>query len=191
MRCILFALSVASYNLLSAVRVGMLVVLLARELHLSAGAIGLFYSISSAGGLLGALAAPRIAARIGQGPAMWLPLVVAAPAQLLIPLARPGWPVWMAAVAYLLVWFCVAVNNVTQVSFRQRLTPERLLGRMNATMRFLVWGTTPVGGLAGGVLGQMIGPRSALWLAAAGGVIPVLPLIRSPLRRMRTLPGLG
>ena len=104
---------------------------------------------------------------------------------------RSGWLLWLAAVAYLVVWFCVAVNNITQVSLRQRLTPERLLGRMNATMRFLVWGTTPIGGFAGGLIGQLFGPRPALWLAAAGGVIPVLPLIRSPLRRMRTLSGGG
>jgi MFS family permease len=168
----------------------MLIVLLARELHLPAGAIGVFFSIASVGGLIGALTATRIAARIGQGPAIWIPVAVTAPFQLLIPIAQRGWLLWAAAFAYLVIWFCVSVNNITQVSFRQGLTPERLLGRMNATMRFLVWGTTPLGSLIGGVLGQLLGPRPTLWLAAAGGVIPVLPLFFSPLRTMRELPTL-
>jgi MFS family permease len=147
-----------------------------------------FFSIASVGGLLGALTATRIAARIGQGPAIWIPVAVTAPFQLLIPMAQRGWLLWAAAFAYLVIWFCVAVNNITQVSFRQGLTPERLLGRMNATMRFLVWGTAPLGAIIGGVLGQLLGPRSTLWLAAIGGLIPLLPLLFSPLRTMRELP---
>jgi MFS family permease len=137
----------------------MLIVLLARVLHLPAGTIGVFFSIASMGGLVGALTARKIAARIGQGPAIWIPVAVIAPFQLLIPMAQRGWLLWVAAVAYLVIWFCVCVNNVTQVSFRQGLTPQRLLGRMNATMRFLVWGTTPLGNLIGGVLGQLLGSR--------------------------------
>ncbi|MDP9848127.1 MFS transporter [Streptosporangium lutulentum] len=185
------ALSIALYNLLSAARVAMLLVLLARELHLSAGTIGIFYSIASVGSLLGALTATKIATRIGQGPAIWVPIAIAAPFQLLIPMAQPGWLLWTAACAYLVISCCVVVNNVTQVSFRQRLTPEHLLGRMNATMRFLVWGTTPIGALIGGVLGQLLGPRPTLWLAAIGAAIPVLPLILSPLRHLRELPTLS
>jgi MFS family permease len=182
------AMSIASYNLFSAMRSAMLIVLLARELHLGASTIGVFFSIASAGALIGALTATKIAARIGQGPAIWIPVAVTAPLQLLIPIAQRGWLLWAAAFAYLVIWFCVSVNNSTQVSFRQGLTPERLLGRMNATMRFLVWGTTPLGGLIGGILGQFLGPRPTLWLAAIGGLIPFLPLFFSPLRTMRELP---
>jgi hypothetical protein len=182
------AMCIGLYNLLSAARGAMLIVLLARELHLGAGTIGVFFSIASVGGLVGALTATKIAARIGQGPAIWIPVAVAGPFQLLIPMAQRGWLLWVAAFAYLVIWFCVSVNNITQVSFRQGLTPERLLGRMNATMRFLVWGSAPLGGLVGGVLGQLLGPRPTLWLAAIGGLIPFLPLFLSPLRTMRELP---
>jgi hypothetical protein len=62
---------------------------------------------------------------------------------------------------------------------------------MNATMRFVVWGTTPLGALLGGVLGQAFGPRTALWVAGVGGLLPCLPLVLSPLRKMRTLPVLA
>jgi hypothetical protein len=59
---------------------------------------------------------------------------------------------------------------------------------MNATMRFLVWGTMPLGGLLGGVLGTTIGVRHTLLVAAAGQSLAFLPVFLSPLRRMRELP---
>jgi MFS family permease len=185
------ALSISSYNLLSGVRSAMLIVLLARVLNLSAGTIGVFFSIASVGALIGALTARPIAARIGQGQAIWIPVAVTAPLQLVIPAAQPGWPLWAAAAASLVIYCCVSVNNITQVSFRQGLTPERLLGRMNATMRFLVWGTAPLGALIGGALGQVLGARTTLWIAAAAGLLPVLPVFFSPLRTLRTLPTQG
>ncbi|WP_344506587.1 MFS transporter [Dactylosporangium maewongense] len=182
------ALSISSYNLLSGIRSAMLIVLLAGVLHLPAGTIGVFFSIASVGALIGALTARRVAARIGQGPAIWIPVAVTAPLQLVIPAAQPGWLLWAAAAASFVIYCCVSVNNITQVSFRQGLTPEHLLGRMNATMRFLVWGTAPLGAIIGGVLGQLLDARTALWIAAAAGLLPALPLLFSPLRTMRTLP---
>jgi hypothetical protein len=96
--------------------------------------------------------------------------------------------VWLAAAAGVLISIGVVVYNVTQVSFRQGLTPERLLGRMNATMRFLVWGTLPLGALLGGALSSWIGLRPTLLVAAVLGVLAVLPVYLSPLRTMRELP---
>ncbi|TDD95384.1 MFS transporter [Actinomadura rubrisoli] len=182
------ALSIASYNLLAAARATLLILLLAQVLRLPAGVIGVFFSIASVGSLIGALTARRIAELIGQGRAIWVTAAVAAPFQLLIPMAERGWLLWLAAAANIVIWLCVSVFNITQLSFRQQLAPERLLGRTNATMRFLVWGVSPLGASLGGVLAQLIGARSALWLIAFGGVIPVLPLILSPLRSMRELP---
>ncbi|HSV67435.1 MAG TPA: hypothetical protein VLJ59_16200 [Mycobacteriales bacterium] len=80
------------------------------------------------------------------------------------------------------------VYNITQVSFRQGLCPERLLGRMNATIRFLVWGTMPLGGLAGGVLGSVVGVRPTLWVGATGAAVAFGWVFWSPLRGMRELP---
>jgi len=93
-----------------------------------------------------------------------------------------------AAVGGSLWSFGVVVYNVLQVSFRQGLTPERLLGRMNATMRFLVWGTMPLGAFIGGVLGEVFSVRTALWVGAVGGCLAFLPVFLSPLRTMRQLP---
>jgi predicted MFS family arabinose efflux permease len=80
------------------------------------------------------------------------------------------------------------VYNVNQVSFRQRLTPDRLLGRMNATVRFLAWGLSAVGALIGGVLGEFAGARATLWIGAIGVCLAFLPVFFSPLRNLRELP---
>jgi hypothetical protein len=85
----------------------------------------------------------------------------------------------------------VVVFNIVAVAFRQRLCPDQLLGRMNATMRFLAWGMAPVGGLVGGAAGTAIGPRAALWCGGAGGLLAALWLLRSPLSRVRESAGSG
>jgi Mg/Co/Ni transporter MgtE len=74
------------------------------------------------------------------------------------------------------------------VSFRQRLCPDRLLGRMNATMRFVVWGVLPIGALIGGVLGSVLGLRPTLWIGAAGEAVAGVWLLASPMRSMRDFP---
>ena len=61
--------------------------------------------------------------------------------------------------------FAVIVYNVAQVSFRQRVCPPPLLGRMNASVRFIVWGTMPIGGLLGGWLGTHLGVLPTLWVS--------------------------
>jgi hypothetical protein len=77
---------------------------------------------------------------------------------------------------------------VAQVSFRQAICPDRLLGRMNASVRFMVWGTLPLGALTGGVLGTLIGIRPTMWVGAFGVLLCPLPVLLSPLRRLRDLP---
>jgi predicted MFS family arabinose efflux permease len=56
---------------------------------------------------------------------------------------------------------------------------------MNATMRFMIWGALPVGGLIGGALGTAFGLRPTLWVSALGGLLAVAWLVWSPLRQTR------
>jgi hypothetical protein len=77
---------------------------------------------------------------------------------------------------------------VAQVSYRQAICPDRLLGRMNASVRFVVWGITPLGGLAGGALGEWLGLRGTVWIAAVGETLSLLWVICSPLRHQRDIP---
>ncbi|MDX6209907.1 MAG: hypothetical protein QOE24_2298 [Frankiales bacterium] len=185
------ALCTGTSNLFSSIAEAVIYVLLARQLHLSAGWIGLISSTSAVGGLIGARMAARVTARLGQGPAIWMSVLVIAPTGFVAPFVHRGWSLVALAAAQVLMWAGVVVYNITQVSFRQGLCPPALLGRMNATMRFLVWGTLPLGAVIGGLLGSTIGVRPTLFVAAAGGALSFLPVFLSPLRRIRALPVLA
>jgi MFS family permease len=182
------AMCTGSSNFFTSLWGAMVILLLARELRLSPGIIGVVFSFGSIGGLVGAVTASKIAKWLGQGQAIWISIAITGPIGLLIPLAQRGWLLWLAAFAFSATWFGAVVYNITQVSFRQGLTPERLLGRMNATMRFLVWGTMPIGGFIGGVLGGAIGVRPTIWVGVIGQALTFLPVFLSPLRSMRELP---
>jgi MFS family permease len=175
-------------NLFNTAAQSMLIILLARNLHLAAGAIGGLLSAGAVGGLVGALLCRRIAERIGQGPTIWLSVACTAPLSLIEPFLQRDATLALFVVALFAVSAGVVVYNVTQVSFRQALCPERLLGRMNATMRFLVWGTMPLGGLLGGALGATVGVRTAILIGVLGTSSAFLPVYFSPLRTMRQLP---
>lgn len=180
----------ATANLFTNVGMTVFVVLLASAsgLNLSAGTIGLLFSATAVGGVLGAMVARRFAGWVGQGPALWISIAVGVPGILPLPFVQRGWLLWLVA-AGMVVWGAsIVVYNITQVSFRQLLCPERLLGRMNATIRFAVWGTIPIGSLLGGILGATIGLRPTLWVSVIGSLLAVLPVFFSPLRTMRQLP---
>ena len=182
------AMCTGTFNLFNSMELAVFYVLLARDLHLSPGYIGLITSTSAIGGLLGALVATRVAARVGQGPAIWISAAAAAPCAFVAPFVHRDWTLGLLALAQIAMWMSTVVYNITQVSFRQGLCPPGLLGRMNATMRFLVWGTMPFGGFLGGVLGSTIGVRRTLLVAAFGTALAFLPVLLSPLRTARELP---
>jgi MFS family permease len=167
-----------------------LVVLFAlRELGLDEGHLGVAFGLGAVGGLLGALATPRVTAWVGEGRVIPLSSLVWIPAGVLMPLAGTVIPPMVAlAVSSFMTMFGVVLYNVAQVSFRQRLCPRPLLGRMNASIRFIVWGCMPIGGFLGGVLGEAYGIRTVYWIAAVGAAVSALPVVLSPLITMRDLP---
>ncbi|WP_084957766.1 MFS transporter [Thermoactinospora rubra] len=177
-----------TFNLFWAIAQPMIILLLARELDLAEGTIGLIFAAGGVGGLLGAMVTSRIVARFGQGPTIWLSCALSAPFGFVLPWAEADWRLALVVVQEFVFGLSVVVYNVTQLSFRQAATPEPLLGRMNATMRFLVWGTMPLGGFLGGLLGEAIGVRATLLVAAVGVSLAFLWVYASPLRTMRELP---
>ncbi|GAB3001595.1 MFS transporter [Amycolatopsis acidiphila] len=181
-------LCTATANLGNTVFQAMLILFLTRDLGLGAAAVGALLTTMGIGGVLGALTAGWWTRRIGQARAIWLVPLLTWPFQVLVPLAAPGRRVGLVAVGMTVMTFGVIVYNVAQVSYRQAICPDRLLGRMNATVRFVVWGTMPVGGLIGGGLGEWLGVRGTLWAGCAGLAVPTALLVFSPLRRMRDVP---
>ena len=182
------AMCTGSSNFFNSMYFAVFFVLLARDLHVSAGLIGLIMATSAIGGLVGSLLTERVSRKLGQGPTIWISILVSTPTSFVAPFLQHNWSLALLAFAQIVFWATVVVYNIAQVSFRQALCPPHLLGRMNATMRFLVWGTMPLGAFVGGVLGSSIGVRHTLLVAAIGGCLPVLPVFFSPLRRMRELP---
>ena len=182
------ALCTGTANLFGGVLAAVSVLFLAGELGLAAGTVGLVLAAGSVGGVLGALTAGHWIGRFGQGRMLVAALLVTGPVALVIPLTTAGVGLAWFALGTFAVAYGGVVYNVAQVSFRQTVCPDRLLGRMNASIRFLVWGTIPLGGLLGGALGELLGLRATLLVAGAGMVVAPLWLVASPLRRLRELP---
>jgi hypothetical protein len=107
---------------------------------------------------------------------------------ILMPLTEPGPRLVLFPIAVAGLSFTVVLYNIAQLSYRQLICPPELLGRMNAAMRWIVWGTIPLGGLLGGVLGSLIGIRPALWVAVVGSWAAAFWVFFSPLRKMRDIP---
>ncbi|MBO0839461.1 MAG: MFS transporter [Sciscionella sp.] len=178
----------SSNNLCTNAFFAVAVLFLTRQLHLPAGLIGLLSAAIGIGGVLGALASGAITRRVGQARTIWLSVLITSPFLLLLPATKPGLLLGLWVVGSLVFGIGVVVYNVAQVSFRQAICPDRLLGRMNATVRFVVWGTMPVGALLGGALGTWIGVHTTLWVAAIGAALSPLFVTLSPLRTLRDIP---
>lgn len=175
-------------NLCSSALWALYILFAVTELGLDASQLGFIFGLGNLGILAGALAAGRIAKWIGVGPAIIGSALVGALGMLLVPLTTPDTAVLLLTAAGGIIGASISVFNINQVSLRQTICPARLQGRMNATMRFLVWGTMPLGSLLGGALGESLGLRGALSVAAAGGMLAFLPALLSPVRALHVQP---
>jgi MFS family permease len=182
------AATTASSNLFGNIAFAIFPVYAYKVLVLSPAAVGTIGGIGGAGVLLGALIANRVQMRLGVGRTIILTAASFGPLGLLIPLSTPETGFWLISVSLFLGSVLNVIYNVSQISLRQAITPEHFLGRMNATMRFLVWGTIPIGSLIGAGLSEVIGIRPTIWVGALLSFLPVLPVIFSPVRRIQTIP---
>ena len=164
------------------------VVFLVREVHVAPATVGLLVGLVSLGSVVGAAIARSVGRWIGTARAVWLATLVTAPFGLLIPLTTRGAGLAFYVVGNVVLLVGILIYNVTVSSFRQAYCPPEILGRVIATMRFVLFGTIPLGALAGGTLGSLLGPRDAVWVLLAGNVVPSLILLASPLRSLRDLP---
>jgi MFS family permease len=179
----------ALFNFFGLLGYAVLLVYARRHLHLSPQTIGLAFVLGNFGALLAAVTAKSIFARLGVGRTIIAVSVVGGPAFLAIPFAPRAHAALTVLVPALFVGgFANVTYNIAQVSLRQAITPERIQGRMNSVMRFIVWGTIPLGSFAGGVLASFIGLRSTLIVSGVGCCLPFLPVLFSPVRSVREMP---
>ena len=179
-------------NFASGVMAALFVLYALNILGLSTSAVGAVFSIAAVGGLVGAIVTSRVVRVVGEGRTIPLSAILFGVGEIATPLAAyvagTGPRVLLLCGGAAVAWLGVVVYNITQVSFRQRLCPPALLGRMNASVRFIVWGSQPLGALAGGFLGAAIGIVPTLWIGVALQLAASLPVLFSPLLRMRDLP---
>jgi MFS family permease len=179
----------ALFNFFGNMGFAVLLVFARRDLHLSPLAIGLAFTLSNIGPLFAAFNAHRISTRLGVGRTIIAASILGGPAFLVIPFAPHGNVALALLVpAFVLGGLANVIYNVTQVSLRQAITPERIQGRMNSVMRFIVWGTIPLGSLVGGVLASQIGVKETLIVGGIGCCLPFLPVLFSPVRGIGGMP---
>jgi Na+/melibiose symporter-like transporter len=161
-----------------------------RVLGLSPAQLGLVVAGLATGALGGALSATKIRKALGLGRALAVSIVGVSASPLLLLIPRAVSPValvilfagWLGHGAGISVW------NVNTITLRQAVTPTRVLARMNATYRMLLFGALPLGALAGGLLGSTVGLRSALVIWVIALTSPILWIAFSPVFRLTTMP---
>lgn len=186
------AWSLAAWQLFRHAYVAVVILFAARELGFSAGHVGLLFMLAGVGSLVAAGAVTPLNARFGFGPTMLAALGGTGVAWLVLGASTGGFVVASLTfgLGLFLLDFAAMTFFINYLTLRQTVTPDRLLGRVTATMICLTVATAPLGGLAGGWVAEHWGLRAAILLAGAGA-LAMIPLVAwtSPLARMRTLPG--
>jgi len=180
----------ATANMFSQVIMTVIVLYATRDLAMRAGMLGLIIATGSVGALIGSVGASQLAERIGIGRTIVVAMALTGGASFLLPVAAgPGLPSTLALIAgFFGIGIGGALMNVHTVTLRQAITPNRLLGRMNASYRFFIWGTMPIGSLLGGLLGDVVGLRTTLLIGALGTLLALAWVAFSPVPGLQRLP---
>ena len=170
-----------------------------RELGLGPAAVGLTIALGGVSSLTGALLAERVLRRIGLGPTLIITMGLSSLTALLIPLAAffSPHPVSGAFFSVGLLFLGTAqllgdaldtIYAIHAISLRQAITPDRLLGRVNASLELAQEGIAPLGALTGGILGGLLGVQATLFIASLAGILSALWIAASPIRVLRKIP---
>ncbi len=180
----------AALNLFFGAVITVFVVYAVRYLHLTPFKLGLVLGASAVGALTGALFSTRVRKRLGLGRSMVINTIglSAAPLLMIIPRGAGLGSMIILICSHLLYGSNVSMFNVTAITMRQTVTPRRVLARMNATYRMLLFGAPLFGALMGGLLGDALGLRPALIISLIAMTSPVLWIAFSPVFRLREMP---
>ncbi|MCP9985362.1 MFS transporter [Streptomyces sudanensis] len=164
------------------------VAFLVRTVGAGEAVAGAVLTLCGLGGILGVLLSNRMSHRFGTARAVLICQVGAAPFTLLFPLTGPGAGLAFFVVGGVGAGAGVVAANVITDTFRQRYCPPDLIGRISASAAVTSFGAIAVGGLLGGVLGEMSGVRETLWTMSGLQVLATGILLFSPIRKMRDFP---
>jgi predicted MFS family arabinose efflux permease len=166
------------------------VLFIINELKLTSLQFGLVVSSSGVASLIGALLVSRIARRIGPGPTIILGQGFTGLGGVLLAVAGgpPALALFLLVSGQISSGLGTPLYSVNQIALRQAMTPRHLLGRVNASRRFLVFGIMPLGALLSGLLGSTLGLQPTLIVGAGGLLIAFLWVLFSSIRRVRTFP---
>src|SRR5436190_2609815 len=182
------------WQILHHMQVAVLILFATRDLGLSAGAIGITYALGGVGCIIAAGLAERLSARFGVGPVIGHGLFVTALAWQAFGLVSgsAGFATLALGLSMLVFDFGAVLYAINYLSLRQAITPDRLLGRMTATMRFLTVAAAPAGSLAGGALATAVWLRATLLtVGVLGLVLTAAAVFWSPVRRHMKLPAIA
>jgi MFS family permease len=179
----------ATINLFGAMLGAVQIIFLVRVLHVPPYGAGLVGSAAGAGGILGGAMSGRLTRWMGAERVVWVSVLGFGALTLLVPLAGPGWRLVFAAVGLAADGFFCLVYSVAQLSYRQRVCPPDLLGRVNAALRWVSWGLPFAGALLGGAMGVVLGIRTTVWLSIIGEWSAGWWVFFSPLRTASRAPG--
>jgi MFS family permease len=166
-----------------------IVVFAYKNLMLSPSQVGIIFSISSIGLIIGALVSKKVIELIGIGKSLFLSSGFLGLSLGLIPLSDYVSPI----ITFTLLWTAgslfLPILDVNQVTLRQSITPTHLQGRMNATIRTFMWGATPLGALLGGTIGDLAGMRIAFIVGGVCIIIGTLIIFFSEIMKVKSISG--
>lgn len=142
------AITLGLLNALMAMGTATLVLFAQEVLDTSPTEFALMTTGGAAGGVIAGWVASSVTDRVGDGPALWLTIIVSGLTSIGMGLTSSWMVVWAL---FGIGMFFAVVWNVITVSLRQTIIPDELLGRVNSVYRFFGWGMIPIGALIGGL----------------------------------------
>jgi MFS family permease len=175
-------------NLFGSMFFALMILFMVDSLQLNPTWIGVIFAVGAIGAVAGALVSSRIVSAIGLGRTIVISAALSGIPIILLVLAYPGNALILLTPLMFVNGLLMVLYNVNQVSLRQAITPDHLQGKMNATMRFLVWGVFPIGGLLGGYLGEAFGIKTMILISGIGTLFSVIWLVLSPVGKIESIP---
>jgi MFS family permease len=183
------AIFVAVFNLGTGITGPLVLVFAVRRLGLNAGELGLIGMLGNIGWLIGALVARRIGQAFSLGRLFVALAVISGAALFIVPLTPPHLAIPLLVAAQAITALALVVFNVNGISLYQAHVPPRMLGRMNASRRWIVWGIIPLGNVLGGALAATIGLRTTLFIGAGISTAAAVFLLTKPILSLATVDG--